>query len=349
MTGLRSFQRRFVRAALQPEVDTAALSLPRGNGKSWLAAYLLTRALTPGDVLHVPASEYLLCAGSIEQARLCFRFVRARPGADRGVPVPRLGDPHRHYAHGEQHSAPGALLEREDGLPADGRYVAALRRRVRSKEAFVHPQRAPRHGDGRRLQRVVGRHRQNAVTGQLPGGDPAVLECVLNKAHLVDRLESLLDAIESAFRDFRGILNRVPLDNGSLALNRVLDGRSRVQPEVFPRRLSVPRRVLCTGQRQGEGSRWARCHACRPEPRLRTPGPGGIAAGLTRLLADGRPPSPTCRVYSRVADILGHARVHKALRWVPVAGLRILAGGFFTARGLTVTLSALQGRFRLVG
>lgn len=77
MTGLRSFQRRFVRAALQPEVDTAALSLPRGNGKSWLAAYLLTRALTPGDVLHVPASEYLLCAGSIEQARLCFRFIRS--------------------------------------------------------------------------------------------------------------------------------------------------------------------------------------------------------------------------------------------------------------------------------
>lgn len=74
---LRTFQRRFIRRALSPEIDTAALSLPRGNGKSWLAAHLLTRALTPGDALHVPGSEYLLCAASIEQARLCFRFTRA--------------------------------------------------------------------------------------------------------------------------------------------------------------------------------------------------------------------------------------------------------------------------------
>ena len=77
MTELRPFQRDFVRRALSPRVDTAILSIPRGNGKSWLAAHLLTRALTPGDALHVPAAEFLLCAASIEQARLCFRFIRA--------------------------------------------------------------------------------------------------------------------------------------------------------------------------------------------------------------------------------------------------------------------------------
>ena len=48
-----------------------------GNGKSWLAAHLLQRALTPGDELHVAGSEYLLCAASIEQARLVYRFIRA--------------------------------------------------------------------------------------------------------------------------------------------------------------------------------------------------------------------------------------------------------------------------------
>ena len=74
---LRPFQRAFIRAATAPGIDTAALSLPRGNGKSWLAAHLLTRALTPGDALHVDGAEYLLCAASIEQARLCFRFVRS--------------------------------------------------------------------------------------------------------------------------------------------------------------------------------------------------------------------------------------------------------------------------------
>ena len=55
----------------------AALSIPRGNGKSWLAAHLLTRCLTPGDSLHVAGAEYLLCAASIEQARLVYRFIRA--------------------------------------------------------------------------------------------------------------------------------------------------------------------------------------------------------------------------------------------------------------------------------
>ena len=74
---LRPFQRDFIRRAISPRYDTAVLSLPRGNGKTWLAAHVLTRCLTPGDPLHVPAAEFLLCAASIEQARLCFRFIRA--------------------------------------------------------------------------------------------------------------------------------------------------------------------------------------------------------------------------------------------------------------------------------
>ena len=74
---LRKFQRDFVRRATAPGIDTAALSLPRGNGKTWLAAHLLTRALTPGDALYVEGDEVLLCASSIPQARLCFRFIRA--------------------------------------------------------------------------------------------------------------------------------------------------------------------------------------------------------------------------------------------------------------------------------
>ena len=77
MTTLRQFQKRFVKNALAPGIDVSALSLPRGNGKSWLAAYVLTRCLKAKDRLHVPGAEYLLCAGSIEQARLCFRFIRS--------------------------------------------------------------------------------------------------------------------------------------------------------------------------------------------------------------------------------------------------------------------------------
>ena len=73
---LRTFQKQFIRGALAPGIDVAALSIPRGNGKSWLAAHLLTRCLTPGDSLHVAGSEYLLCAASIEQARLTYSFIR---------------------------------------------------------------------------------------------------------------------------------------------------------------------------------------------------------------------------------------------------------------------------------
>ena len=74
---LRPFQKRFLRRALAADVDTAALSIPRGNGKSFLAAHILERALTPGDSLNVPGAEYVLGASSIEQARLTFRFVKA--------------------------------------------------------------------------------------------------------------------------------------------------------------------------------------------------------------------------------------------------------------------------------
>ena len=77
ITNLQPFQRRFLRGALAPGIDTAVLCLPRGAGKSCLAGYLVTRVLTPSDSLFVPGSESVLCAGSIEQARIVFRFARA--------------------------------------------------------------------------------------------------------------------------------------------------------------------------------------------------------------------------------------------------------------------------------
>ncbi len=76
MLDLQPFQKRFLKRALAPGVDTAALSLPRGQGKSALAAYILARCLTLGDPLNVPGAEYILCAGSIEQARNVFRPLR---------------------------------------------------------------------------------------------------------------------------------------------------------------------------------------------------------------------------------------------------------------------------------
>ena len=64
-------------AATAPKTNLAVLSLPRGNGKSRLAAHLVERILTPSDVLFRPGSESVLCAASIEQARIVYRFARA--------------------------------------------------------------------------------------------------------------------------------------------------------------------------------------------------------------------------------------------------------------------------------
>ena len=85
---LRPFQKRFLRGALAENVEVSALSLPRGNGKSWLSAHILQRCLTPGDDLFHPGKEYLLCAASLEQARIIFRFIRAEI---------EPADPQKHY------------------------------------------------------------------------------------------------------------------------------------------------------------------------------------------------------------------------------------------------------------
>ena len=74
---LLPFQRRFIRSAMSPGIRTAALSLPRGSGKSSLAADILRRCLTPGDPLHVEGAEFGLCAASIEGARYVYRPLRA--------------------------------------------------------------------------------------------------------------------------------------------------------------------------------------------------------------------------------------------------------------------------------
>ena len=70
-------QRRFLRRALAPGIRTVAYSLPRGEGKSTLAAHILERCMTPGDELFEEGAEYLLCAASLEQARNVYRPIRA--------------------------------------------------------------------------------------------------------------------------------------------------------------------------------------------------------------------------------------------------------------------------------
>ena len=79
---LRRFQSEFLRNAMRPEIDMACLSLPRGNGKSWLAAHLAGRVLDPDDDLFRPGTESVVIAPSLNQGRIGYRFVRDRIGDD---------------------------------------------------------------------------------------------------------------------------------------------------------------------------------------------------------------------------------------------------------------------------
>ena len=99
-------------AATAPKTNIAVLSLPRGNGKSRLAAYLVERILNPADPLFRPGTESVLCAASIEQARIVFRFARAElepSGEYRFIDSCYKG---RDPAQGQQHKAKSNRLER---------------------------------------------------------------------------------------------------------------------------------------------------------------------------------------------------------------------------------------------
>ena len=96
---LRPFQREFLKHVDDPAIDICALSLPRGNGKSFLAAHVLARCLTPSDPWFQHGKEMVQCAGSIEQARMVYGFIRAAlepTGEYRWIDsVTRLGVTHK--------------------------------------------------------------------------------------------------------------------------------------------------------------------------------------------------------------------------------------------------------------
>ena len=79
---LEPFQRRFIRGAFRPGVRLAALSGPRGLGKSALSGWLLAAGLDPTGPLYVKGAESVLLAGSLDQARAVFRFLRQRCDGD---------------------------------------------------------------------------------------------------------------------------------------------------------------------------------------------------------------------------------------------------------------------------
>ena len=80
--GLMPFQSAFVSALCREKrpPELAALSVPRGNGKSWLCGGLVARSLTPGDRLFEPNVENILVSSSRSQAGIVLEFARSKIG-----------------------------------------------------------------------------------------------------------------------------------------------------------------------------------------------------------------------------------------------------------------------------
>ena len=74
---LKPFQIEFERAVEDPRYDVVCLSGPRSLGKTFMAARILTRCLTPGDSMFADGREVVLGAASLPQARLTYQFIRA--------------------------------------------------------------------------------------------------------------------------------------------------------------------------------------------------------------------------------------------------------------------------------
>ena len=74
---LREFQRTFIRRALSPDIDTAAISMPRSGGKTFLCSHIVSRALNPSDPMYQEGREVVLISGSLAQARFAYKFIKA--------------------------------------------------------------------------------------------------------------------------------------------------------------------------------------------------------------------------------------------------------------------------------
>ena len=73
---LPRFHAEFVARAFAPGVELAALSVPRGSAKTWLAGNLAALALRPGSPTFAPHRETLGVSASLEQSRVMLQFCR---------------------------------------------------------------------------------------------------------------------------------------------------------------------------------------------------------------------------------------------------------------------------------
>ncbi|MFQ5745213.1 MAG: IS21 family transposase [Acidobacteriota bacterium] len=231
------------------------------------------------------------------------------------------------------------------------RYVAKLKAELYPREAYVHRSAAPgvtMEVDFGESWAVVGGelHKVKYLVATLPYSN-----VYFAKAYPIERLESLLDGIQEAFRYFGGVVERVVLDNTSIAVKKVLMGRDRELTEAFDAfRGAYPFAAeFCApakGWEKGSvetGVKYVRNNVFLPMPQVESWNELNeliiqeLEADLEgRRLEDGRTVREawaaerqylralpahrpeTCRVVARVADKFGNVKVDRVSYSVPI-------------------------------
>ena len=217
--GLLPFQQAFTDAVCRvnrpPEI--AALSVPRGNGKSWLCGGLIARSMTPGDPLFERGVENILVSSSRNQAGITLEFARAALGEDG----------YRWRADGVTHLASRARVRivssdarRALGLGANVRLIVA------DEPGAWSPVQGRRLWDamvtslGKRKTQilVVGTLAPAPLTGPASWWPSLVAEGSGDGRHV-----ALLQADEELWRDFEEVLRVNPVSAINPHLRRVLE------------------------------------------------------------------------------------------------------------------------------
>ena len=73
---LLPFHACWIKASFDPNIQISAISIPRGNAKTWLFGWLGACALTPGSPLWREGVEVLGVSASFEQSRVMMGFLR---------------------------------------------------------------------------------------------------------------------------------------------------------------------------------------------------------------------------------------------------------------------------------
>ena len=296
--GLLPFQRRFVEAVCREHrpPDIAALSLPRGNGKSWLCGQMVARSLTPGDPLHEDAVENVLVAASRQQAAIVLDFTRAALGES---------DEYRWRADGVVHKETRTRVRvissdanRALGLGANVRLIVA-------DEPGAWPVTA-----GRRLWDAVctsiGKRKTTVVAvGTLAPapltGTASWWPSFVASGSGVGRHVSLLQADHEKWRDFDEVLRVNPVAAINPHLKRTLErehaaalSSERAARPFRQYRLNIPGEPVDT-QPLVTAAEWARVCA-RPVPACEGRPVIGIDLGGTRSWSAASAVFPSGRI-----------------------------------------------------